>query len=167
MATEQGIVIGVESAGPGTARVKTVQPSACKACASRDSCGTGPGKEREVDVINSVGAKCGDVIQITMETGALLKATFLLYVFPILFMLVGGAIGNLIGLQLSYDPSLVSAGVAIGMFILAMAFVRLRADKMALKTKYRPKITRIISRGPSPAAPHHIEPCSSQVAGNI
>ena len=148
MATEQGIVISVGSAESGTAIIKTVRSSACESCSSRHSCSAeGGGEEREVEVINTVGAKAGDRIQISMETGALLKATFLLYIFPIICMLIGGGAGHLIGLQLPVNPSIISAGFAICAFVLAMAFVRMRAGKMASKTQYRPKITRIISPG--------------------
>jgi sigma-E factor negative regulatory protein RseC len=164
MATEQGIVISVGSAGPKTARVKTVQSSACKSCSARHNCSPGSGgKDHEVDAINTVGAKTGDLIQISMDTGALLKATFLLYVFPIICMLVGGIIGNYMGQRLSLNPSWMSAGIAIGAFVLSMGFVRMRAGKMALNIQYRPKITRIISRGginPSTLSPP--EACSHQ-----
>jgi sigma-E factor negative regulatory protein RseC len=168
MATEQGIVISIVTAEPGTARVKTIPPSACKACSSRGSCSSGGGKEREVDVINTVGAKDGDLIQISIETGALLKATFLLYVFPILIMIIGGTIGNFLGQRLSLNPSFMSAGTAIGTFILAMAFVRSQAGKMALNLRYRPKITRIISRGKTHhPAPSVMDNCSSQTPNNM
>ena len=45
----------------------------------------------EVDAVNSVGAQVGDRIMLYFETGSLLKATFLLYIFPILCMLLGAA----------------------------------------------------------------------------
>jgi sigma-E factor negative regulatory protein RseC len=168
MATEQGIVIDVDVTGPGTARVRTVQPSACKACSERHSCGTGSGKVREVEVINLADAKPGDLAQISMETGALLKATFLLYVFPIIFMLVGAAIGHYAGLRLSINPSYTSAGTAIGLFVLAMAVVRMRAGRMALNIDYRPKITRIISRGGDvPLSTDGIKACGSRAAGHV
>ena len=169
MATEQGIVISVGPKETGTARVKTVQSSACKACSARHSCNPGSGgKDHEVEAINAVGAKAGDLIQISMETGALLKATFLLYVFPIVCMLIGGTAGHFLGLQLSVNPSLVSAGIAISAFIFAMAFVRMRAGKMALKIEYRPKITRIISRGEiDPSTSSHPETCGVRATSHV
>ncbi len=165
MATEQGIVIAANGPAPATARVKTVQSSACKSCSSRDQCGTTTqGKEREIDAINLVDAHVGDLIQISMDNAALLKMTFLLYLFPILCMLFGGIIGNVLSDRLDTDPSTTSAIAAIVFFVAAVCIVRLRAGRMALRSEYRPKITRILHRGEaSGEAP---DPCGQQVTNH-
>jgi sigma-E factor negative regulatory protein RseC len=147
MATEEGIVIKAGGIAPRTAWVKTTQSSACKSCSQRNSCnGDSQGKEREVEAINLVGAKAGDLIQISIDTGALLKATFLLYIFPVICMLMGGVAGHKLGAGLGTNPSPISALIAVICFLGAMFIVRLRAGRMALKMEYRPKITRIIGR---------------------
>ena len=167
MAIEQGIVIKAHGPAPATARVKTVMPSACEACSSRDQCSSGTGgNEREVDAINIANAKTGDLIQISMDTSALLKATFLLYLFPIICMLGGGIAGNTFGISLGADPSLISASAAVICFAAAMLFVRTQAGRMALKLEYRPKITRILSPGNATASPPSPNACGLQAAGN-
>lgn len=150
MATEQGIVTKWGDHGPSTAWVKTTQSSACESCASRHNCNpkTG-GKEREVEAINIVGAKVGDRIQLFIDTNSLLKAAFLLYIFPIICMLVGGLLGHALGTSLTTHGTLVSVITAMTFFVAAMAIVRTRGGHMARKDQYRPKITRIISRKPS------------------
>ncbi|MGD9365362.1 MAG: SoxR reducing system RseC family protein [Desulfobacteraceae bacterium] len=164
MATEQGIVVQVGLNDRNIALVKTVQSSACEACSARHQCNPGDrGKEREVEAINSVNAKVGDLIQISMDTSALLKATFLLYVFPIICMLIGSFAGHVIGNNMNVGASMVSVLCGIASFVAAMLIVRYRAGHMALKQKYQPKITRIISRAkpedPSLTPPH---PCELQ-----
>lgn len=146
MATEEGIVTKISGKGSQTAWVRTSQSSACKSCSSRHSCNPEKGQEREVEAINLVGAEVGDRIQISIETGSLLKATFLLYIFPIICMLCGGLVGNRLSAQMGLDPSPAAALVAAISFLGAMAVVRLGAGRMALKTEYRPKITRIIGK---------------------
>ena len=151
MATEQGIVIktGLPQR-ENIALVKTVQSSACEACSARAQCNPNvKGKDREVEAVNLVNAKAGDVIQISMDTNALLKATFLLYVFPIICMLIGAFLGNSAGGALKVNSSAISALVGIAFFSAAMVLVRKQAGYMALKLKYQPKITRIIGRGTS------------------
>lgn len=167
MATEQGIVVQVGLKDRNIALVKTVQPSACEACSARHQCNPGVnGKEREVEAINSVNATVGDLIQISMDTSALLKVTFLLYVFPIICMLIGSFAGHVMGSNMNVDASIVSVLFGIASFVAAMLIVRYRAGHMALKLKYQPKITRIISRAkpddPSSAPPH---PCEFQATG--
>jgi len=149
LATEQGIVI---KAGlprrENMALVKTVRSSACEACSARGQCNPSvKGKDQEVEAVNLVNAKAGDIIQISMDTTALLKATFLLYVFPIICMLIGAFFGNSAGNALMTSPSVLSALAGIACFTAAMVLVRKQAGYMALKLKYKPKITRIIGRG--------------------
>lgn len=147
LATEDGIVIKISEPTAQTAWIKTVQSSACKSCSARHSCSQdSEGKEREVEALNMVGARVGDRIQISIDDGALLKATFLLYVFPIICMLIGGLAGHRLGTSMGINPSPVSAMIAVICFLGAMFIVRLRAGRMALKLEYRPKITRIIVR---------------------
>jgi sigma-E factor negative regulatory protein RseC len=169
MATEEGIVTKLGGSAGRKAWVKTVQSSACNSCSARDSCHQeSQGKEREVEAINLVNARVGDLIQISIETGALLKATFLLYVFPIICMLIGGLMGHEFGLHLKVNPSVVSLLLAAVCFLGAMCIVRIRAGRMALKLEYRPKITRIISRaGVDPAAAGNPKPCTFQVVDGV
>jgi sigma-E factor negative regulatory protein RseC len=149
LATEQGIVI---KAGlphrENMALVKTVQSSACSSCSARHQCSPdAQGKDREIEAINLVNAKAGDVIQISMDNSALLKATFLLYVFPIICMLVGAFAGNGMGKAWGMDPSTLSVLAGIVCFAAAIVVLRKQANVMALKSKYQPKITRIIGHG--------------------
>jgi sigma-E factor negative regulatory protein RseC len=144
MAIEKGVVIRLGAKGKKTAWIKTIQAEACKACASRKSCASGANNAQPVEAINQVGAQVGDIIQVYMNTSSLLKAAFLLYVFPILCMMAGGAAGYLLTGRLGLDSPLLPVGTAFGCFALAMILVRIRAGRMAFNIEYRPKITRIL-----------------------
>jgi sigma-E factor negative regulatory protein RseC len=149
MAIEQGIVILPGTDNPDTVRIEIVPPAACTACASRNSCNAaGSGETRQVEVINLAGAKVGDRVQISIKTSALLKATFLLYLFPILCMLGGGLAGNIVSRYIGTNGSMTSMIASIGSFAAALAVVRLRGNRMALRSEYQPKITRILHQEP-------------------
>ncbi len=169
MATEQGVVTKWGAHGRSTAWVKTTQSSACESCSSRNSCNPdSSGREREVEAINAVGAKVGDQIQLSMDTSSLLKAAFLLYIFPIICMLIGGLLGQAIGTWFNTQVSLVSVITAMTSFVAAMAIVRIRGGRMAQKDQYRPKITRIISR--KPLSDNHFEKpdgCTTTIPSNL
>jgi sigma-E factor negative regulatory protein RseC len=169
MATEEGIVIKVGGPTTHTAWVKTVQSSACKSCSAQHSCNqNSKGQDREVEAVNLVNAKVGDLIQISIDTRALLKATLLLYIFPIVCMLAGGLIGNTIGVRMGMNPSPASALIAVASFLGALGIVRIRAGRMALKLEYRPKITRIIGRAAlDPAVSGVPVACGVHAAGGI
>lgn len=160
MATEAGIVTKIGSESRQTAWVKVMPSSACEACSSRHSCTAKPGgDEREVEAINPIGAAVGDRIQLSISTGSLLKATFLLYIFPVLCMLAGGIAGHIIAAHLLWDTSVLSAIAAFACLAAAMLVVRLGGNRMAQSTAYRPRIIRIISRHmDSPDKPNRQRP---------
>ena len=142
MATEKGIVTKIDST---TAWVKTKKTHACEACAARSSCNVlGGGKEMEVEAINNAGAKVGEKVVLSFETSPLLKATFLIYVLPILVMIAGAFIGQKMAPLFSFDPSILSAISALLFFGLTIMFVKSKGNKLAKKDEYRPKVIKII-----------------------
>ncbi len=100
----------------------------------------------EVEAVNMTDAKIGDRVVLSFETSSLLKATFLLYVFPILCMFVGAIIGKEIAHIMNYDESVISAIFSFLFFFVAIFFVKIKGNKMAQDNKYQPKIIRIINR---------------------
>jgi sigma-E factor negative regulatory protein RseC len=150
MATEKGIVV---KTGKETAWVRTLPDGACDGCPSCGSC-SAQRQEAEVEVINTVGAKVGDRIMVDLQTSAFLKATFLLYVFPILGLTAGAVLGNASASRLGLDPSAASALMGFGAFFLAVGIVRVVGQGMARKPAYRPRITKVLPPlGPAAAPP--------------
>jgi sigma-E factor negative regulatory protein RseC len=98
----------------------------------------------EVEAINDAGAKEGDRIVLSFETTSLLKACFFIYVFPILIMLAGAAIGYNAASLLDLNSSGLSALFGFSALIFAFWFVKYRGNRMAQNTKYRPRIIRIL-----------------------
>lgn len=144
MATEEGIVTAVE---PHTAWVKTTQSSACKHCSAKASCHT-ENKEMHVEAINLAGAESGDRVVISLETASLMKATFLLYVFPILCMIAGAIIGQILAPTSDSGGSLFSALFAFAFLAAAVFFVKVQGNCLARKSAYQPKIVRVIGHVP-------------------
>lgn len=149
MAREEGIVIGVEKE---TATVKTSRSAACEGCASQGSC-MAKGNDMEVRVDNVAGAGVGDRVVIEFDSGALLKVTFLLYVFPVICLLVGALAGNAAGERLGVDPSVASAAMGFCLFFASWAVVKFSGRRMAGKDAYRPRIVRVMGPGVLPGCP--------------
>jgi sigma-E factor negative regulatory protein RseC len=145
MATEEGVVTKIESAT--TAWVKTKRSGACKSCSARSSCHSmGGGEETEVEAINRAGAQIGQKVVLSFDTSPLLKATFLLYMFPILTMIAGAFVGQQLAPNFNLDTSFLSAVFGFLFFGLTLLFVRSKGNKMAKKDEYRPKIIRVIGQ---------------------
>ena len=87
----------------------------------------------------------GDRIVLSVSSAAVLKVSFLLYVFPILLMIVGAVIGQNLAPRLQMDPSMLSLLTGLLFFLMAFVFVRLGSNRMGKKDEYRPRIVRIIN----------------------
>ena len=146
MATEQGIVIRTDSK---TAWVKTQKTKACEGCSSRGACSVmGGGEEMEVEALNAAGGKVGDHVVLSFETASLLKATFLVYVIPIIGLLIGALIGQKLASIFAFNESMLAAISGLLFCGLAIFFVRIKGNRMAQQEEYRPKITRILKPQP-------------------
>ena len=141
MATEQGIVLRTDSEA---AWVKTVRNSACEGCTAKSSCHSTGGDEMEVKALNTAGARVGDRIVLSFETASLLKATFLIYVFPIIMLIVGAALGQALASMIASSPTGISVMLGFAFFFIALFIMKARANKMAKKNAYQPKITKIL-----------------------
>ena len=93
MATEKGIVV---KASPDVILVKTQRQKMCEHCSSKDDCNTmsSSPEDMEVEVKNTLGAKQGDVVKLYIPTSSLLFLSFLMYIVPVVFLIIGGLIGQ-------------------------------------------------------------------------
>jgi len=143
LATEEGIVTKVDSS---TAWVKCTKSAACESCKAKGFCDTmgGGGDDVEVEAINAAGAKVDDRVTISFETSSLLKVSFLVYMVPVLFLILGVVIGNKIAPILNYDQTIFS--IVVGFLFLFAAFfvVKAKGKDLSEKDAYKPKIIRIL-----------------------
>lgn len=152
MATEEGVVFKMGDSGSETAWVKTTRSSACESCSSRHACqADGGGKEMEVEAINTADARVGDRIVLSLETASLLKATFLLYVFPILAMIAGALLGQMIAVMRGSDPSGLSALFGFLFFGLAFIIIRIMGRRLSTNASYKPEIIKVRGHRAPPA----------------
>lgn len=99
MIEQTGKIVAVE---PGVAWVQTLRESACSSCSARKGCGTAvlnkmsSGKSMQTLVVDTLDCQVGDDIVVGVPDDALLKASALVYLLPlvamVLFALVADAI---------------------------------------------------------------------------
>ncbi len=105
----------------------------------------------EVEALNPVGASPGDRVLIRFDTGKLMGISFFLYVFPILFLIVGAVLGQAFSSVLGMNPSVASALGGFAFFGAAVLVVRWGSNAFAGKKGYQPSVSRIISRAEGPS----------------
>ena len=139
---EEGVVIKTDAQ---TAWIKTTKTGACSECSAKGSCHTlGGGKEMEVQAINIAGAVIGDRVVIGFETSSLLKASFLIYIFPVLGLIVGAAIGQEMAPMTGLNASAASPLAGLLFFFLTFLIIRRKGNQLAKQNQYRPKVIRIV-----------------------
>lgn len=143
MATEEGIVTKVYSS---TAWVKCTKSAACESCSAKGFCATGSDDDVEVEAINAVGAKVDDRVTISFEASSLLKVSFLVYMVPVLFLILGVVIGDKIAPIFNYDQTIFSVFVGFLFLFAAFFFVKAKGKELSKKDAYQPKIIRILKQ---------------------
>ncbi len=135
MIEETGKVLEVR---PGRALVETQRGSACEGCAARGACAhLGGGREARVWVQDPLGVSPGDRVTVAVPEAAVVKASFWVYLVPVLVLLAGAVAGNALGPRFGIGPD---AGAAIlGLVAMAGALV---ASRWGGRKTAMPRIVR-------------------------
>ena len=115
----------------GTAKVSCIRQSACSGdCHQCARCGAA---KEQVCLIagNPIGARPGDLVTVSSDSGAVLRNAFVLYIIPLVMFFLGYCLGALLWKQ---GAAVGCAGFAAGI-ILAVVYDR-RVVKRK-KTEYR------------------------------
>jgi sigma-E factor negative regulatory protein RseC len=85
--------------------------SGCSNCEKAGSCGLGDGHGKRLQrVRNTVGAKIGDPVILSVPDGAVLRAAFHAYLLPLMLALIGAFVGMAVE-----DERTAAVGVMIGL----------------------------------------------------
>jgi len=140
MLTEKGVI---EKASSRKAVVRVQRSSACDSCESRQACEV-RNKDMLVEVTNSLDAKPGDTVEISVPAGSLLRFSLLVYFLPVLALIAGALAGGAWSHSLKINPTL--ASIICGALAMSISFLVLRAvDRSVGKRKdIAPRMTRIL-----------------------
>ena len=78
------------------------------------------------------------------RASSLLKVTFMLYVLPILLLILGAFIGQQLSPVLQINSSTSSIILGFLFFAAAVWIVKVKANRMASRNQYQPKIIKIL-----------------------
>lgn len=145
MMEENGTVIELKS--KHLAIVLCEKSSACKHCASMESCKVTEDDNRSmaVEAHNSIGAEVGDRVTLTISSKKFLGSSFMVYIVPLVALLIGAGIGQAIGTRLDsgIDPELLSA--IFGVAFLVGTFMTIKVGSKAIpRESYLPRIARVL-----------------------
>ena len=140
---QQGFII--EIVDDTTAKMIMQRHSACASCGKCTKLSS-ECQDLVVEVDNSIGAKKGDHVEVSMESVKVMKATMLAYLFPLIFLFVG-TIGTYYLLNLlNYSGSIETISGIVGLACTFISYLILnkKDNKFKESRDYIPKITKII-----------------------
>lgn len=117
-----GVVVAVEGKN---IRIRFPRSKACAHCGACMSFGN---EYAETVIENSLSATVGDHVQVELAARSFLKASFLVYVLPLLALLVGLAVASVF-----FQSDLVAAGIALifaGVVFLLLKFFEPKFSRM-------------------------------------
>jgi sigma-E factor negative regulatory protein RseC len=143
MIEEEGIVIQTFD---DKAKVKTIRSSTCEGCASASFCHPEKGTEMIMDVVNNIHAKVGERVKIGLKPGVYLKASFLVYMVPIITFIIGAIIGKELAVYISYSKDSDLLAIISGVILLLPTFIAMRLynRKIEKDRSYQPVILEVM-----------------------
>jgi len=100
---------------------------------------------------NTVGAEAGDVVTISIMSSSMLKASFLVYMLPILAMVGGIVLGHLLSSVISVNKNVLVGLFGLLAFSGAFVWLKKQGDKLSNKKEFIPEI--ISKKTPQKAIP--------------
>ncbi|MDX5300342.1 MAG: SoxR reducing system RseC family protein [Gammaproteobacteria bacterium] len=101
MIEESGRVVALEGEGVW---VQVIRQSACQSCSARKGCGQAAlagmsgGRAHQVWIENPLGAQVGDQVRIGVSEAAMLRASLLVYLVPLLALMLAAVVASGAGL---------------------------------------------------------------------
>jgi len=130
--------------------VTTQRRSACESCAANKGCGTGimargfSGRRTlQLKVRNNVAAVVGDDVVLGIDDRVLVRSALLMYLLPLLALMAGAWLGEIINDGLFYiDNEYLSIMAGLLAMVAVLGWVHRHARLLAATGNYQPRILR-------------------------
>lgn len=123
--------------------VKVQRHAMCEKCGV---CNLGivSSNEKTVKVENTLNASEGDYVSLGIKSGAILSASFILYVVPLLTFFLGLVLGNIYGDEVGMATDLFSGLLGITFLVITFVIIFLYDKRVRGTNKFKPYIIRIV-----------------------
>ena len=136
---EVGRVIEIKG---NMAKVEVAQKELCHKCPSESFCKLATGGSRTIEATNEIEAKAGQLVKIEISSGSILASAFIIYIFPIIALLVGGVLAQWI--SGSQNMAIIVGIIALTASFLFVHFIDKKIDR---SKKLIPVVKEIVSSG--------------------
>ncbi len=146
MIHEQAVIVRVGNDGSIKARVD--RQGACDACKLKSGCGQKLLHEKssksciEFDLENTLQAQVGDVVEVGIEEHALIRASLLMYLLPLVMMIVGATLGEAWFQSDAESPTILGAFLGLGSGFWLVRYIGQRMKR----SDYHPSTLRLVHK---------------------
>jgi sigma-E factor negative regulatory protein RseC len=132
---QEGIIIEIDN---HIAKVKVSRHGDC------ENCGACPGNNAMVlEVNNEIGAQKGEHVVFELKEKNMLKAAFVVYVLPLIFIFAGVQTGMFISVHLNMHTSTLGAAGGVIAFLLSILLIVYYERMSRTNVNRLPKVVRI------------------------
>ncbi len=126
----------------------TVRFTRSRACRNCGICFQVSEKDMQTEAIDKIGVEIGDSVLVSLESGTFLKAAFILYVIPLLFLFMGIITGFVFSRYIIVDSNETVFSIIGGVIFLFLSYVLVkRQEYKASETKtYRPYVLKVVGK---------------------
>ncbi|MCL6270187.1 SoxR reducing system RseC family protein [Sansalvadorimonas sp. 2012CJ34-2] len=139
MIEERGRVVEVDSA---FIWVETIRKDTCGSCEAKNGCGQGlmnrlrPSRDHAyIRAVNRYPVKVGDEVTVALPESAVVSASFLVYLLPLLAMLIGAFTGSAAGME-----ELWVIGLGLGGLLVGFGVVRWWSSRADVRKRFEPVV---------------------------
>lgn len=139
---EEGVVVAVAADGVW---IETQRQSGCQSCSSRGGCGVGimqkalNRRQHKVRVQTDLPVQVGDHVRLLLPAAALVQASVLMYLLPLLGLIVGAVVGQ----SLSASDGGAIGGAVVG-FTAVLLLIARQQNGLSRSGRYAPRIERVL-----------------------
>lgn len=150
----QTLAYVVETHGDGRAMVVAEKASGCGNCSAVSQCHGGrAGVSEPTPALNRAGAKVGDRVSLTVESGVILARMALLYLLPVAGLLAGAFTGTFVSGNVDATGGGHAVGYGLAGFVLGFAIAIGLSRIWSTLRPVIPVITRITNTSGVAVAP--------------
>ena len=125
-------------------QVRIDKENGCENCGSKGHCGVMLAGHSILSVRSKKEVSAGMRVEIGMRPAAILTASVLLFIFPVVALIVGIAFGYWLADALSWHQQWIGFGLGVGLFALSFFVIRTITPRLEAKGDYEPIITRVL-----------------------
>lgn len=138
----------IESLDGDHAWVATQRQSSCGSCSVSKGCGTSTvaklfgDRLHRVYARNEVNAREGDSVVVGISEATLVKGSLMLYLLPLLALMAGGLLGELMAGQMGLNGELGALFMAVLGFIISLLWLKRYSGRLSKDERYQAVVLR-------------------------